>query len=266
MESEQMTGLREQLAHTERQLRQAEENMQRARAEQRRQALTEMGGASEIMRLAQADTERAQKAFDEADAAVQAAVYRGMQPEEAARRTEKDYKAAKELLRLAGKLPPAKLAFIPLGLCVPAFAAALFLPWKLPCVGVGSILLLLFVVTYPRLRELARTKQETLDTRQKILDAYGVTDPEEIPPLLEQYRQLWQQRERAQIRLEDASSALDGARRVRDKIGSTAVSTLDFVNGSSAAAQAGRELQDLRAEKTRLQEQLAALAAEETQV
>ena len=247
-----MEELHENLSQAEEKLREAEERMQRARAEQRRQALSELGGARELLALARADEERAKKAFDEADERVQQTVYRGMDPEEAARRTEKDYKAAVSLLKLAGKLPPVWISYIPLGLSVPAFVMAFVTPWKLPCIGVGSILMLLFVVMFPRLKELARTRVETLETRERILNAYGVGDPEEIPELLRAYRQLYTQRETARIRLEDAQGALAGAERVREKVGSTAVSSLDFVNGSTEAARLGREIRELRAECDRL--------------
>ena len=182
-----------------------------------------------------------------------------MGPEEAAKRSEKDRHAAAELQRLADKLPPVKLAYIPLALAALAFLLALVLPWHIECAAAGCILVLLFIVMFTRLQGLRRTKEDTLADRQRILDAYGVSDPEEIGPLLDSYRALWREKERAAFRLEEAETALEDVLAAQKQSEAQTLDVLDFTKGDSEAARTGREVDALRAQLQALREKRAAL-------
>jgi DNA repair exonuclease SbcCD ATPase subunit len=234
-----------------------EQQIQQARAVQRREVLSDMSAARGRVQQAEQACRQAQEALDQANAALYATPYGDMGVEEAARRSEKDRDAAQELQRLADKLPPVKLAYIPMVLGAIAFLLALVLPWKTPCVGVGCVMALLFVVMYTRLVSMQKTKADTLADRQRILDAYGVSAPEQIDPLLEQYRRLWKDKERAEFLLEQQQSALAQVRQRQKDAEAQTVSALDFVNGDSEAARLGRELEQTRAQLAQQKEQRA---------
>lgn len=242
----------------ERRREQAQRRMQDARASQRKEALAELSGARSRTQEAEKARQTAAEALAAAEKALDGTPYGDMGPEEAGRRSEKDMESAGELLRLAQKLPPVKIAFIPLAAAALAFILAVFLPWKVECAGVGCILILLFVVMYTRLVSIRKTKEDTLADRERILTAYGVTEPEEIAPLLENYRTLWKERERAAFRLEEADAALEKARILQKDTEGRAVSALDFVNGDSQAARSGRELEEVKARLAELKERRAA--------
>lgn len=253
-----IAGIEEEIAALEAEQRAAAQRMQTARADQRKKALSDLSGARQVLQEFENAAAQAEAAASQAEEALDDTPYGSMGVEEAARRSEKDMAAAGELLRLADKLPPVKLAFIPLALGIIAFLLALALPWKLECAGVGCILTLLFVVMFTRLQSLARTKADTLAQRQRILDAYGVDVPEEIERLLENYRALWREMERSVLRLEDAQSALAAARERQKTAEAQALAGLDFSGGDSAAARAGREVEEIAAQIAQLRERRAA--------
>jgi DNA repair exonuclease SbcCD ATPase subunit len=257
--TQSLSTLEEEMEALETRQKTLEMQIQQARASQRKEALAGMSGARSQVQEAEVVRQQAEKAFAQAQKAVEDTCYGDRGVEEAARISDKDKRAAQELQHLADKLPPVKLAYIPLGVSIVAFLLALVLPWTMECVGVGCVMVLLFVVMYTRLLSIRKTKEDTLADRQRILDAYGVETPEEIDGLLEEYRTLWQQKQRAQFRLEQAEEALEKARQSQKNTEAQAVSSLDFVNGDSQAAQLGRTLEQTKARLGQLKEQRASV-------
>jgi DNA repair exonuclease SbcCD ATPase subunit len=233
------------------------QQIQQARAQQRRQALSDMSQARAQVQQAEKACQQAEKALAQAQGALDETPYGDMGVEEAARRSRQDRETVQELERLADKLPPVKLAYIPLALGALAFLLALVLPWKVPLAGAGCILALLFVVMFTRLQSLRKTKEDTLADRQRILDAYGVAQPEEIEELLSRYRTLWKEKERAELLLEQQTQALQQARQVQKTTETQTVSDLDFVSGDSPAARLGRQQERTRAQLAACKEQRA---------
>ena len=231
--------------------------IRQARAELRKNALATLGEARREVQRADEARAAASNALERAKDALDAMPYGDMGPEEAAKRSETDRYNAGELLRLADKLPPVKLAYIPLVLAVIAFALAFFLPWTTECAAAGCILVLLFVVMFTRLQSIQRTKADTLAQRQRILDAYGVEAPEEIEGLLEEYRALWKEKDRAEFRLETAQAVLEEKRARQKTVEAQAVNDLDFVSGNNEAATLGRELEQVQTRLAELRERRA---------
>lgn len=240
-------------------LNQAVETMERARQDARQTMMADMSASRTESRRAEEDHRAARDALEAAQAALEGTPYKNMGPEEARRRSDIDVSNARELAKLAAKLPPVKIAFIPLGLAIAAFLLALVLPWPMECVGAGCVLTLLFVVMYLRLASMRKTKEETLADRERILTAYGVQDPEEIAGLLETYRTLWQEKERAAYRLEVAEEALERARSAQKEAESRIVEGLDFQQGDNAAARAGQAVEETKGRLAALKERRAAL-------
>lgn len=247
------------IARTEEQEAQALREMEEARRDARQQMMTDMSASRALGRKAEEAFREAREAYRTAEAALNTTPYGDMGPEEARRRSDIDMGNARELQRLADKLPPVKIAFIPLILAVAAFLLALLVPWPLECVGAGCVLILLFVVMYMRLSGMQKTKADTLGDRKRILDCYGVSDPDEIEGLLERYRELWKEKERAQFRLEQAEEALEEARKTQKTAEERIVEGLDFQSGDNEAARAGQTLESLRAQLARLRERRAVI-------
>jgi DNA repair exonuclease SbcCD ATPase subunit len=228
-----------------------------ARKQQRKAYMADVAQhQSRLQELERAQWE-AEAALQSAKDAVAQTPYQDMGVEEAARRSHKDIDTIRELERLANKLPPVKLAYIPLALAALAFLLALALPWKVPLAGAGCILALLFVVMFTRLQSLRKTKEDTLADRQRILDAYGVSSPEEIEALLERYRGLWKAQERAQILWEERQKALNQERAARQASEAQRLASLDFTSGSHAASAFDQALEANRAQVAQLKEQRA---------
>lgn len=253
-----IAAIEDEIAEQENRRQQAVERMQAARSDQRRQTLSDLAEARRRIQEAESCASEAETQLGQAEEALFDTPYGDMGAEEAARRSRTDMDNAEELMRLAGRLPPVKISYIPLILSALAFLLAIVSPWKVACAGVGFVALLLFVVMFTRLQSIAKTKEDTLAQRQRILDAYGVEAPEEIEELLERYRALWKQKERASLRLEEAQAALEKARSEQKDAEARALEGLDFSGGDSEAARAGREVEQIKARIAALREQRAA--------
>jgi DNA repair exonuclease SbcCD ATPase subunit len=237
--------------------RDLERQSEQARKQQRRAYMADVAQhQSRIQELERAQWE-AEKALQSSQDALNRTPYGDMGVEEASRRSHKDMETIRELQHLADKLPPVKLAYIPLALGALAFLGALVLPWRVPLAGAGCVLALLFVVMYTRLQSLRQTKEDTLADRQRILDAYGVSEPEEIEALLERYRGLWREKERAQLLLEERQKALAQERAARQASEAQRLDSLDFVSGSHATTEYDRALEANKARAAQLREQRA---------
>ncbi len=230
---------------------QAVKRMEQARAQQRRDALGVLSQSRQRVQDCQQEQTQAEKDEAAAKASLDASPYGDMGPEEARRRTDIDAGNVRELEKLAAKLPPVWIAFIPLGLGVLSFLLSLLLPWQAELIAAGGVLVLLFVMMYLRLQNLKKAKEETLAERDKILNAYGADSPEAMKELLANYRRLWDEWQRASYHLEKTESALTKAQAAQKEAESQAMAGLDFSDsGSSPAAlasqavQAGRERLD----------------------
>lgn len=215
--------------------------IQKARSVLRKNALSSMGEARKQTVAAEEACRNARDALRRAEEALDATPYGRMGEQEASRRSDIDRRNAEELLRLAEKLPPVRWAYVPLGLAVAAFIAAMLLPWKAECAVAGCVFVLLFAILYTRLLSMRKTKQETLAARQRILDAYGVETPEEIEALLSDYRVLWKEKERMAYRLEQAEETLEATTSAQGRMRERLVDDLDFAAGDNEAVNLTRE-------------------------
>jgi len=257
--AEERASLDAAVQQAEAELSHAVENMEKARQDARQAMMADMsslrgeaGQAEEAQRLALSELDRAEDALQQTPFGL-------MGPEDARRQADTSMSNARELARLAAKLPPLKIAFIPMGIAVAAFLLALILPWQLECVGVGIVLTLLFVVMYLRLSGMQKTKAETLADRDRILAYYGISSPEQMDSLLERYRALWKDRERAEFRLEDAEKTLQKARERQKQAEERIVDGLDFRHGDNDAARAGQAAEAAKSRLAALKERRAAL-------
>ncbi len=247
-------------------VQEAEEELSRAVDFMEKARQTARQTMMEDMSATRTETNRAEEAYrqalaelDRAEDALQQTPFGTMGPEEARRQADTSMSNARELARLAAKLPPLKIAFIPLALGVLAFLLALVLPWQMECIGAGCVLAILFVVMYLRLGGMQKTKADTLADRDRILAYYGISDPEEMDALLERYRTLWKDKERAEFRLEGAEEAFQKAKDLQKQAEERIVEGLDFQRGDNAAARAGQAVETAKSRLGALKERRAAL-------
>ncbi len=257
--AEERRDLEEAIARAEAQEAEAVKAMEAARQSARQQMMTDMSASRAESHRAEEQYQAAQTALKVAMEALDTTPFGSMGPEDARRQADTSASNARELSRLAAKLPPVKIAFIPLVLSVLSFLLALLLPWTMECIGAGCVLILLFVVMYMRLSGMQKTKEETLADRQRILDYYGIADPDEMDGLLERYRTLWKEKERAEFRLEQAEEALEAARKTQKSAEERIVDGLDFQNGDNAAARAGQAVDNIKRQLGALKERRAAI-------
>lgn len=257
--AEERQVLEAELRHLEGQEESAVRSMETARQNARQQMISDMAASRTEGRQAEELYKQAEEALRRTEDALEATPFGTMGPEEARRQADTSASNARELARLAAKLLPVKIAFIPLGVSLLAFLLALLLPWTMECIGVGCVMALLFVVMYLRLSGMQKTKEETLADRQRILDYYGLSDVEEMDALLERYRALWKERERAEFRLEQAAETLDQAQKTQKAAEERIVDGLNFQNGDNDAARAGQAVEELRRRIASCKERLAAI-------
>ncbi len=247
----------EEIARLEAEERETTARMHQARAEQRKAALAAMGGARKAVQEAEELRRGAEASLRAAEDALDETPYGSAGPDAAEARSAKDMQTAAALARAAEKKPPMKLALIPLVLAAAAFLLTFFLPWKQVCAGIGGILILAAAVLFLGLQSLQRRRENALAERQRILAAYGASDPAEIPARLEEYRGAWQRKERAKLRLETAEAALEEKRAAQKRTEARAMNDLDFSRGDNEAARAGRKAEELRGRITVLKERRA---------
>ena len=247
----------EEIEALEARLAETEDRMHRARAALRKRSLAELGEARTAVRAAEGDCEKAERALDAAEAKLAETPFGGGGPEAADAQTAAD-RTKMEKLRLQAEkpLPTAGVILAP-ALALAAFVLALILPWQTLCAAVGCVFVVLFAVMFLRLRGQQQARAAALDERERILAAYGVREPEEIDGLLERYDALWKNKERAEVRLAAARTALDERKNAQRDTENRAMSALDFTGGDNEAARAARELESIRGRIGELRERRA---------
>ena len=247
----------EEIAALEQRYKQMETGMHRARAEQRKRSLACMAEAHAAVREAEKACAAAEEKLGQIEEALRGTPYALEGPEEAARQSELDRNTLIELRSSADRKASGKLVFIPLALAAAAFVLALFLPWKAECAGVGCVLVLLFAALFARSQAARRKRAELLAERGRVLESYGVREPEDIRRLTERYGALWKQRQRASLRLATAQAMLEEKRADQKAEEERTLAALDFAGGDNEAARASREMERIWSRIVELRERRA---------
>ena len=237
----------------------AEAALEQAKKKARRAMLADISRARVKSREAEKICQEARESLFRAEEVLETTPFRRIGPEEARLQGDTSAENIRTLTRLAARIPPRKIAFIPLGLACAAFLLALAPHWRMECIGAGCVLMLLFVVMYTRLTAMEKTKAETLEDRQRILDYYGIAEPEEMDGLLERYRALWTERERAAFRQESAEEALQKARETQKRAEERIVNDIDLRRWDADCARAGQAVETGKRRLEALKERRAEL-------
>lgn len=247
----------EELAELETRRIAAEQRMMAVRTEQRRRALAEMGAARHSVQEAELRHKEAETACRQAAEALRDTPLGGLEPAAASRRASEDRERAGELYAAAMRTPSVKRALWLLLPAVLALALAFFLPPRTLLLGIGGVLLILAGAMYAWLSRGHLRELRMLEERRSILARYGIEQPEEIPSILEEYRELWARKERAEARLAAAEETLAAAKTAQKETESRVLNDLDFANGDNEAARLARELETIRSRAGELRERRA---------
>ena len=247
----------EEIEALERRLAETEDRMHKARAALRKRSLAELGEARASVREAEALCGKAESTLETAEGKLADTPFGSIGPDEAGEKAAADGAKMEELRRLAERRLPVTGPVLMLVLALAAFVLAIVTPWKTVCAGVGCVFVLLFVVLFLRLQERRRSRANALAERERLLASYGVREPEELDELLGTYAALWDEKKRAELRLETAQAALLQRKKTQRETESRTMGALDFTGGDNEAAHAARELESLRRRLGELKERRA---------
>ena len=232
--------------------------MEKARAEARRKALSDLAAARAAVLAAESDRRAAEDEKTRAVDALRQTAFGAMGPEQAKERALSDADEAESLARQAGTLPPVWTAFLPLILAAAGLGLWLggVTGWAW-CLAMGAAGLAGTAGAWLWLRRAGERRDALLARRAEILEEYGVREPRELDGLLEEYERLWAEAKAAARTLSRAEEALESARRTQKAAEEPVLNGLDFVNGDSEAARASRAVTQGREEMERLRERRA---------
>ena len=232
--------------------------MEKARAEARRKALSDLAAARAAVLAAESDRRAAEDEKTRAVEALRQTAFGAMGPEQAKERALSDADEAESLARQAGTLPPAWTAFLPLILAAAGLGLWLggVMGWAW-CLALGAAGIAGTVGAWLWLRRAGERRDALLARRTEILEDYGVREPRELDGLLEEYERLWAEAKAAARTLGRAEEALESARRTQKAAEEPVLNGLDFINGDSEAARASRAVTQGREEMERLRERRA---------
>ena len=176
-------------------------------------------------------------------------------PDRAKARAEADIDTADDLSAQADRLPARWPILVPAILGVLLLIAAPFT--TLVLLAAGAALLGLTVGLWFRWKKIEARRDELLDRRMEILDAYGAQDTACVAAALKTYVDLCATAKEAAARVRTAQAAQDAARQRQKAAEAPVLSGLDFVSGDSEAARASRAVTDGQARLDALREQRA---------
>ncbi len=231
--------------------------MEQERKRQRKLALEEMSRCRSMSQQAEQEREGAAEEFRLREARVKASVFGGVSPDKAGELAEDCRYRAGELEKLAKRMPPVWISFIFLALTAVGLALGAAMSWATTPLAAGCVCLVLFAVFYTRLTAMKKLAGETLEDRRKMLLGYGVTEPEELDAVLESYEADWQSMNEAGEALSEAEQSLALARRRQKEAEQLVLDGLDFRQGDSEAARAGRAVEAIDRRLEALKEQRA---------
>ena len=238
--SEEALSLDEELSDAKAERENAVLRMEQSRALQRRTALENMASSRREMQARETARNEAAGALARHEAALSSALFAGKPPEEAVQQAENDKRRARGMEKQAKRVPALWLSWVPLGIALALGAIAAFLHWPPYLVAAGALFVVLFVVLYLRLNSLHKISVKIMADRQKILDYYGAADEAGIDAALADYEDLWQQKSRMATKFAVLEKELSAAREAQRDTETELVDGLDFSNGDTEAARAGR--------------------------
>ncbi len=249
---EQLDG---ELAQAQKAQAELVKRMETARAEARKKALNDLAAARADVSARESDLRQAQDAAARAMDALKETPFGIDGPDRAKARAEADIDTADDLSAQADRLPARWPILVPAILGVLLLIAAPFT--TLVLLAAGAALLGLTVGLWFRWKKIEARRDELLDRRMEILDAYGAQDTACVAAALKTYVDLCATAKEAAARVRTAQAAQDAARQRQKAAEAPVLSGLDFVSGDSEAARASRAVTDGQARLDALREQRA---------
>lgn len=256
--AEDVQKLEERLEQTRQRCESLEAQVTECRRQQRREALDRLNSGRTALREQSETHDAALSALDERRQALRQSPFgeRPLQEVEAqVGKDLEDYADYETQKGTSRALWPAILCFV-LALAAAAVYSARQL-W--PLIAVAAVFCAAAVVLMLRYSKVRQASRQAEEAQRQILKRYLATAPEDLTAMLDDYRALWAQVERAEAQELAERQRYEQLRAQQTALEEQAIADLDFTGGSSRAAQLSRQLNAERAEASRLSSQIAKL-------
>lgn len=121
----------------------------------------------------------------------------------------------------------------------------------------AAIFTLAATVMFLKYSKAKNSARQALEQRHLLLREYRVSSAGELNAALEECRELHRELQAAEAAERESRAAYEAARERQNQLEESALSDLDFVSGSTEAAQLSRELGRMRSEAERISSQIA---------
>jgi len=250
--------LEQKLEQTRRRCTELEEAVTESRKKQRRLALDRLNSGRAALRHRSDEHDAAMAELAEKRQALRESPFGSVELEELEERLEQDMETLRTL-KQAGNAKPSPLPAVILFVIAVAAAAAYTFLDSFVFIILAAVLTvgaLLMFMKFSRARNAAR---QALEQRRLLLKEYRVNSATELSAALEKQRSLYAQLQAAEEAESQTRAAYEAARKRQDQLEEAAISDLDFVSGSTEAAQLSRELGRMRGEAERISAQIASV-------
>ena len=229
------------------------ERMLQARAAQRKASLASLAAAREAVQTAGEHCRAAGEEQNRVMAALERTPFGTRGPKWAESRLRGDTARLEELAAQAAQRGSAAWVLAPICLALLLVLSLLLPGGALPAVTAAALAAMSLALGWDVLRR-SRARARAAEERERLLRGYGAQSPGELPALASSYRALWAEKERAEEEVTRAAAELDRCRHAQREAEAAAMRALDFTDGDSPAALAGRELEALKARENALRE------------
>lgn len=251
-------ALEERLEQTRQRCTELEQAVTESRKKQRKLALDRLNSGRAALRHRSDEHDAAMAELSEKRQALREGPFGNVALEELEERLEQDMDTLRSL-KQAGSVRHSPLPAILLFIFAVAAAAAYTMLDKLVFIILAAVFTLgatLLLMRYIKARNSAR---QALEERRLLLREYRVNSATELSAAFEHQRRLYAELQAAEEAESDTRAAYEIARKRQDQLEEAAISDLDFVSGSTEAAQLSRELGKMRTEAERISAQIASV-------
>ena len=250
--------LEDRLAQTRRECADLERQVNLARKDQRRQALERLQRGREAMSQRSAEHDEAVDRLSRQREELQQGPFGLRPPEE----LEAGIAADLETLRAPAQTAAKALGALWCVLCMvlAMTAAAVYTRVHHVALIIAAVVFcaaaLVLLLRYSRLR---RQREEQQRQKKQILKKYQLPDADALDAAFARHRQIWAEMRETDARERQHRADFEQAREEYAALEEKALQQLDFTDGSSPAAQYGRQLMIKRGEAEKLSRQIAAV-------
>ncbi len=255
---EDVDVLEHRLEQTRQRCTELEEAVTESRKKQRKLALDRLNSGRAALRHRSDEHDAAMAELAEKRQALREGPFGNAELEELEERLGQDMETLRTL-KQAGSIKHSPLPAIILFVIAVVAAAAYTLLDKLVFIIIAAVFTLGATLLFMKFSKAKNLARQALEERRLLLKEYRVNSATELSAALERQRRLCAELQAAEEAEISTRAAYEAARKRQDQLEEAAISDLDFVSGSTEAAQLSRELGRTRAEAERISAQIASI-------